>query len=804
MKSMMKKMSILLAGALLVTSLSTSPALAAKKTKTQYGYAFKGGKLVSIEIRGDKYKETLYKKRIPFENGEYDNISVFSEGVYQVSKNGKYGLIDKSGNIILPLDYENFDKHRGVYGSYNGTPYNFGKSLVKITKKDGTGKDKHGLINLKGEIVLPAEYDYITANDTKEQGLIKISKTIKENIDGDEKSYELSGLVDKSGKILFPAEYDFYNYSDIVNEIRKGNFVYNREKKHFEFKGKKGLFNEKGKLMIPMEYDQIFSEKITKNLIKVNLDNKKYALIKKGQKTPVMLYDRIYDFQNGLAEVQEGTSNEDRKHGLINKQGRIVLPIKYDSIGKFNSGLALIKEKDTYIVRDGSIVYTGRGKSGYVNTKGEIVIPITYSGASDFSEGLAFVSEEGGTKKGFIDKTGKYIIEMGEGGGDKFLGGLAWVSGKEGTDFINKKGEVILSFPEEQYTSVDSFKYDITEVGKRFSSNNWKYGVIDKQGREVVPLEYDSVEVISNELAVVYKGDYNTGKGGLINKNGKLVLPVEYDDIRNLDFSKNGLIKLLKGDWDTGKRGVADKTGKVILPVEYDAISELKNGLLEVRKGDWETGKSGLADKTGKFILPIEYEGIRELANGLLEVRKGDWNIGKKGLIDKTGKFIIPVEFSRISDFGNGLLEVEKGEEKDRKVGLINKKGKWIIPLEYNYIRHFTKGIVKVQKEKGEENLYGLYTEKGRKILDAIYSYIEDSIEEDVFRVLKGTWEKGKQGYINQKGKFVIPLKYDYAYGFENGSPYAKVRRKGKWGLVNKRGKVIMPLKYNNIELIQE
>ncbi|WP_326910174.1 WG repeat-containing protein [Sedimentibacter sp. MB31-C6] len=55
--------------------------------------------------------------------------------------------------------------------------------------------------------------------------------------------------------------------------------------------------------------------------------------------------------------------------------------------------------------------------------------------------------------------------------------------------------------------------------------------------------------------------------------------------------------------------------------------------------------------------------------------------------------------------------------------------------------------------------------------------------------------EKGKHGYINNKGEVTIPAVYDDAETI----PYRglfKVSKRGKWGLVNNENKILIPFKY--------
>lgn len=55
----------------------------------------------------------------------------------------------------------------------------------------------------------------------------------------------------------------------------------------------------------------------------------------------------------------------------------------------------------------------------------------------------------------------------------------------------------------------------------------------------------------------------------------------------------------------------------------------------------------------------------------------------------------------------------------------------------------------------------------------------------------------GKCGYIDKKGKEVVPLRYDYTGYFSEG--LAKVELNGKWGLVNRNGAEIITPKYDLI-----
>ena len=57
----------------------------------------------------------------------------------------------------------------------------------------------------------------------------------------------------------------------------------------------------------------------------------------------------------------------------------------------------------------------------------------------------------------------------------------------------------------------------------------------------------------------------------------------------------------------------------------------------------------------------------------------------------------------------------------------------------------------------------------------------------------------GKYGFVNEEGKLVIPVIYDFARAFSEG--FAAVKRNREWGFVDKTGKEVIPCVYDEEEL---
>lgn len=114
---------------------------------------------------------------IPF---EYDSIVMSTVNAYSVSKNGKWGFITKSNQILIPIEYDLTSdfienvcavKKDGKWGfidllnsiiipfDYEGCT-DFRCGIAGVVKND-----KWGVINKKNELILDYQYEYLTPVD---------------------------------------------------------------------------------------------------------------------------------------------------------------------------------------------------------------------------------------------------------------------------------------------------------------------------------------------------------------------------------------------------------------------------------------------------------------------------------------------------------------------------------------------------------------------------------------------------------------------------------------------------------------
>lgn len=132
------------------------------------------------------------------------------------------------------------------------------------------------------------------------------------------------------------------------------------------------------------------------------------------------------------------------------------------------------------------------------------------------------------------------------------------------------------------------------------------YGVINKKGEIIVPLEYDYITDFRNNLAIAYQEDLSeenfTLREGLIDTKGNLLTPTIYDNMETEMYDGYEAPKFICGLLKVqinGKFGFINQRGEMIIPAEYeDAFCFHSEGFANVKKGDnWVK-----IDITGKII----------------------------------------------------------------------------------------------------------------------------------------------------------------------------------------------------------
>lgn len=393
----------------------------------------------------------------------------------------------------------------------------------------------------------------------------------------------------------------------------------------------------------------------------------------------------------------------------------------------------------------------------------------------------------------------------------------------------------------------DKIGTSITYVGLIQVSIDDLVGAIDTNLKEIIPVQYDSLDDCAfhcievgkwrHTVLVMKKGD----KWGILKTTGEVLLNFEYDKIDeriyrrvnlpqnkkdfvilpNQSVSGSGLIPVKKNK----KWGLIDEVNfKEVVPciyksirqntpnkivlfkeIGYDLLTFIKNGfriesettvnLKQYSKiGEFEDGlavvqknaKFGFVNEEYKEIAPCIYDEIDSFIHGLSIVRIGEMY----GAINNEGKITIPLEYPILIDlsiWGPTMLMAVK----NNRFGVVDKANKIIVPFEFDLVQAMFGMIIVTKNGKK-----GLYNHKGDLVIPIKYDDIaQPSDKSQTYSVcIAGRW-----GVINKKEEIIIPIEYDGVSLISSGYMYL-VCKVGKWGIINKKGENITPFIYDSID----
>jgi WG containing repeat/Caspase domain len=361
-----------------------------------------------------------------------------------------------------------------------------------------------------------------------------------------------------------------FGKSDI---FRRGDMVFVTPNKNILTRAENAWnnFREKAKKLSKYDYTSRFNEE----LAEVCLNNKCGFINKSGDVVIPLKYNA-----NGTGYFAEGfaTVKLNGKYGFIDKTGKIVIPALYDEVTPFHEGLATVKLNDKY---------------GYIDETGKVIIPIKYEYALTSTEGLLGVMLN--DKYGFIDKTGRVVIPFEYDQIYAFSNGLAAVNMSEGysephCQYMNTSGNVIIDLFD-SYNHCTNFSEGLAAVGRLVGYNKddelvFKWGFIDNKGKAITGIVYDEYRNFSEGLAAVVKNK----KLGFIDKNGREVIPLNYEE----GFVSDGLVRVFLNK----KYGFLDYKGNEVIPLKYDSVwcyAFQKEGFIGITLN----GKKGFVDIYG-------------------------------------------------------------------------------------------------------------------------------------------------------------------------------------------------------------
>ena len=332
------------------------------------------------------------------------------------------------------------------------------------------------------------------------------------------------------------------------------------------------------------------------------------------------------------------------------------------------------------------------------------------------------------------------------------------------------------------------FIYDDAYVfseGKYFVSSGGSKIIIDGFGRALFDVsKYDTVAPVTDGYSIVVSNE----KYGMIDENGKELIPCEYEYLDE----KCDIIRARKGlSWY-----YFNKKGNPVNVENYTFATDLYS-ICKVRKD----GKWGVIGDNFEVIIPCIYDDIEICDNDIVAVFDEGWRY--INVYDESNSYYYIGRFPY--KFRDGLARVYS-EEKG-KYGYINKKWELVIPFKYSHAWDFENGLAKVSEEPEAEKWYYIDENGQTKISSRDYNVIANG---EVFTGIKITIlysgltpPATDKAVLDSNGDRITEFIYADIQPFNDGIAIATKNGLGS-GLINKYGAEITPFGFFDLDYIEK
>jgi len=357
---------------------------------------------------------------------------------------------------------------------------------------------------------------------------------------------------------------------------------------------------------------------------------------------------------------------KDKKWGLINTDGKIVVEPIYQAIGEFEhfgyavmqreGGVGLIDQSTNEVIRpryedikvldEDLVAVMDAGQWMVINFQEKVVLEKGYTRVHVWEgEYLAFLKDN---KWGLALKDGSIITEPAYEGLKLLENGYFETTIEDGKGLLSPQGVVLIppKYKEVKIMHDNLFLY----------KDNRRWGGVDGKGNSVFGASFDSFQKINDQFVILvsknlkflysdkaqrviskdeYSNFYNfddtqilTKKQrrlGLIRDDGTQVLEAKYHEIHA--YAKDLYRVNYEGDW-----GVVSTNDAIVIPFEYDYIAPSLNRVCAAKKGSFWTainldGEELIEAKYTEII--VEEDVIKATVNGSLEL----FSIDEEGYI---------------------------------------------------------------------------------------------------------------------------------------------------------------------------
>lgn len=529
---------------LLLTACATTktPTASTQATEAQILMDDAAGEVMIVEVAEERppvssnpndfqpIKSIQYNPRYTIAGSINDKYDLFWERD-SPNKNYQQGIVDKSGNVILPnifsKGYGTVNNYEVVlsinsftYGLYNVNELRWtipviyhdlssmGNSLFSVRLDN-----KWGVIDNNNSVVVPFQWNQIQRIGNLENYILVSVEDV----------WGVFSIVER--KLVIPCEYPTLRKLDNQSLFmaRRGN-SYN-------------LIDINNVPVFKTWYEDIRTSRNNPDYYIVKRNNR-FGVIDSNEKVIIPI-EYLEFSDNNYSDGSYLARNKDGKYGFILIDGRITLPFKYDNLKRGSNN---------------SIVSVLNGRCGLVQVNAGAPFEIVTCDFDNIRENSkTFIVEKGG-KFGLLNQQGKQITATEYDFLESFKEGYY----DDVQIYVARKGKNMLLLNEQGRVISDPDFIEITPLHRRTQSyysprftylkakaKNGNYGIVDKVGKTIVQPQFeDIVSEDENMFIVRLKG--KCGIYSLLSQ--KMIVDFEYEQIvkansnyigfsgRNIDF----------------------------------------------------------------------------------------------------------------------------------------------------------------------------------------------------------------------------------------------------------------------------
>lgn len=310
---------------------------------------------------------------------------------------------------------------------------------------------------------------------------------------------------------------------------------------------------------------------------------------------------------------------------------------------------------------------------------------------------------------------------------------------------FTRDGEMIVSpkYTDYKYGGLD--QYHVAIKGK--------WGSINAQGKEFIPLKYDSLTAFNEERCFVL----SASKFALFDTSGTMLVKPTFTDVQEFSY---GLAGVSNKDH---LFGYINLSGVQVIPFQYAiAFPFTENVALVAKKGTGKTNPSDyfLIDKSGNRLQNTGYQNGFPLSgdNFAVQGTNGLWYV-----VDAQGRQLIPPTYADMR------------------------------PIRGQYQTHgLSPYFVQITDNSGK---YGVFTSGEGEVFSCEYDDLSvGTLSRVVARHMTGKWH-----FLTYKGEIRHTNYTSQRLSFNNGV-VPVVNTANRWGLINDEGTLLIPFEYDTID----